>query len=551
MSPEPIPFVAPNGEIRNLASVLIERLQWMRQHGVSFDGMRDLYAVLGYDRIITPQQYRERYARGGIAGRIVDAMPKATWRGGFELIEDEDPKVSTSFEKAWIALEKRLKISAVFLKTDILVGQGRYAVLLLGAPGESLSEPLPKGKPEDLKYLMPFSEEDAKIQSWEIDIKNERFGQPTSYMLSRTSANTLYSPYGGVIFNSIDLAQPVHWSRCIHIAENTIDNDVFGAPRLERVWNLLDDLDKVLGGGAEAFWLRANQGLHLNVDKDMTFADATGFKKDLEDQAEKYQHEMRRMIRTRGVEINTLGSDVANFSNPADAIVTQLAGATAIPKRILTGSEMGELASSQDRENFRDQVNGRQSGFAGPYIVVATADRLIEYGYLEAPKKKEGYKCSWSHIGVRTEQEKADGANKWALTTTAEGPVFSRDEIRDEFYMMDPWPKPDINPDTGEHTAPETGLPLNPAIDPETGLPILKSQPTIAVDPETGLPVEVDTKTGLPAHTTDPETGKPKPGVKNGGGLPGLLKAAETIVEEDIIALVDAMIAEELENAAD
>ena len=78
---------------------------------------------------------------------------------------------------------------------------------------------------------------------------------------------------------------------------------------------------------------------------------------------------------------------MANFSNPADAILTQIAGSKAIPKRILTGSEMGELASSQDRDNWKDQINGRQTGYAGPYIVRPLVDRLIKYGYLPTPKK--------------------------------------------------------------------------------------------------------------------------------------------------------------------
>lgn len=435
-------------KLRAAASVLIERLQFARQAGVTFNGMRDLYEILGYERAISTAQYRERYARGGIAGRIVDVFPKATWRGEMELVEDQDPENDTEFEKAWNALNTRLKITSVLQRGDVLSQLGYYSVLLIGAPGK-FSDELPKGKPEDLLYLTPFSGGggpgiqtrftgsrgdgnlnvafgDATIQSFDINVESPRFGLPETYQLRRTDVS------------SPELQVPVHWSRIIHIAEGCLDNEVYGSPRLERVYNLLDDLDKVTGGGAEAFWLRANQGLQLDVDKDMTLS--ADEKTALQTQADEYQHQIRRMLRTRGVTVNPLGSDVANFSNPADAILTQIAGSLAIPKRILTGSEMGELASSQDRDNWKDQVNGRQTGYAGPYIVRPLVDRLIKYNYLPTPVKGvESYEVRWPHIQTLTEQEKADGAAKWAsINSSSNAIVFTEDEIRDKWYQLGP-----------------------------------------------------------------------------------------------------------------
>lgn len=455
--------IAQVAEIRTAASVLLERIAFMRQAGISFNGMRDLYDILGYDRVISPAQYRNRFERGGIAGRIVEAFPNATWRGGVEVVEDDNPEKDTTFELEVKALDEQLKLWTTFRKLDMLAGQGRYACLLIGAGGD-LSEELPKGNPGGLLYLTPFSEEDAQIREWDTNSKSERFGLPTRYQLSRLGAanyNRTSTMGGvGVAFTSADLAMPVHWSRIIHVAENALDSDVFGPPTLERVWNLLDDLDKVTGGGAEAFWLRANQGMQLDIDKDARL-DQPELDR-LKEQADEYQHQIRRMLRTKGVKATPLGSDVANFSNPADAILTQIAGARSIPKRILTGSEMGELASSQDRDNWKDQVNGRQSGYAGPVIVHPTLDRCIKYGYLSKPAKQ--YKVVWPHIEVMTESDKADGAKKWAETATADGqPVFTGDEIRDKWYAMKPLDKPVIEPEQ---------LQIEKGVDPETGRPL-------------------------------------------------------------------------------
>jgi len=437
----PTPSTMPTAELRSATSLLIERMQFLRAAGLSFGGRRNMYEILGYPDVISPEQYRNRYTRGGIAGRVVDALPRATWRAGGEIVEDENPEVSTTLETTWVALEKRLRLMAMFLRLDILAQQGRYACLLLGAPGEFNAE-LKKGNPDKLLYVTPFAEEDARILEWELDEQNPRFGQPNSYQLSRLSPNSLalFGARNVPAFTPTAFNLPVHWSRIIHVpAEGILDNDVFGPPALERVWNLIDDLDKVIGGGAEAFWLRANQGLQLNIDKDITNLSPEE-KADLQKQADEYQHSIRRMLRTRGVEVNTLGSDVANFSNPADAVVTQIAGAKAIPKRILTGSEMGELASSQDRENFRDQVNGRQTGYAEPYIIRPFLDRLMRYGYLPAAKSgPDGYEWKWSHLQVLTETEKAEGASKWAQVNASSGmPVFTTAEIREKWYGLPP-----------------------------------------------------------------------------------------------------------------
>lgn len=487
-------------EIRAAASVLLERMQFLKQAGITFQGKRDLYEIFGYDRILTNKNYRDRYARGGIAKRIVEALPKATWRGGIELIEDENPKVSTEFEKLWETLEARLHIWSTLMRADILAGLGAYSVVLIGADGP-LDTELSKGKgPDSLLYLTPFSggggpqfqsrtnntatmDADASIMSLVTDPSNERFGLPEFYQLKRLD------------INAPEFQVPVHWSRVIHIAEGCLDDEVYGQPTLENCWNLLDDLDKVTGGGAEAFWLRANQGLQLDVDKDLTLE--TSEKQALKDQADEYANQMRRMLRTRGVTVTPLGSDVANFLAPADAIITQIAGSKGIPKRILTGSEMGELASSQDRDNWKDQVNGRQSGYAGPNIVRPLIDRLIKYNYLPKPKE---YEVKWAQIQVLTDQEKSAGALEWAQTLTSEGPVFLRDEIRDHWYGMEPLPKPKIDEATGDHTSPNKNLPLAPVTDHVTGMPIKQPNPPILGNhPVTGLPVEVDTKSGKPA----------------------------------------------------
>ena len=46
----------------------------------------------------------------------------------------------------------------------------------------------------------------------------------------------------------------VHWSRVIHIAENAGGTGVYGLPRLQSVYNRLEDLLKIMAGSGESAW---------------------------------------------------------------------------------------------------------------------------------------------------------------------------------------------------------------------------------------------------------------------------------------------------------
>lgn len=436
-------------DIRTFASALIERSALAKQLGYTFSGKRRIYEVLGYDETITARQYRERYARGGIAGRVVDALAKATWRGEGIIFEDEDPKKETTFEAAWKALNDQLKVWSTLQRAHIQASLGSFSVLLLGAPGDFTTE-LPRGKPGGLLYMTPFGGgvidltqmrgqssgvgADVQVSTWEEDSANPRFGQPLSYQLRRTN---LTSP---------ELQRPVHWTRVVHIpAPGFLDDAIFGPPGLEGVWNYLDDLDKVVGGGAEAFWMRANAGQQWDIDKKTTIPtdpkDKQAELDRLKDQAEAYEHQMSRIIRTRGVNINQLGSDVADFKNPSDALLTLIAGTTGIPKRILTGSEMGELASSQDRDNWNDQVKDCRTAYAHPVILRPFIERLIEYGYLPPSTQWE---VEWPDIESMSEDEKLDTAKKAQSLNAAGEIVITGAELRETYLEKDPLGEEDL-----------------------------------------------------------------------------------------------------------
>lgn len=414
-------------QLRNLASVLMTRRDLAIASGLTFDGKRNLSQALGYKGVLTPSDYRIRYQRGGLAARVVDVEPDDTWVDGIELIEKEDRAASTAFEEAFRELDDRLNIFSVFHRADKLSGIGRYAAVLIGAPGK-LEDPLPNRlKPEQIFYLTPFAEDEARIDPTEVELDpmKPRFGRPTFYRIKRLSLADNHE-------------RRVHFSRVHHIAD-PLDDPLFGPPRLERVWNLFDDLDKVTGGGAEAFWQRAHQGYHVDIDKDLKInGNQEQVFADLQEEMDDFLHGIRRAFRTKGTKVTALGSDVADFKDPASAIIEQIAGARGIPQRILLGSERGELASTQDRDTWQARMLKRFIRYAVPSVIKPFVDLLIERGAVPTPKQYHAY---WPNPSLLTDKDRVDMAAKLATINAKYGePVITTADIRERVLG---WPATD------------------------------------------------------------------------------------------------------------
>src|SRR4051812_16973182 len=97
------------GQVRALASIIGSRFDFATRAGKTFGGKRNLYEVLGWKQALTIEDYRGRFSRNSVAGRIIEALPKATWRGGGEIIEDNTTPTMTPFEQEFADLAIRLK----------------------------------------------------------------------------------------------------------------------------------------------------------------------------------------------------------------------------------------------------------------------------------------------------------------------------------------------------------------------------------------------------------------------------------------------------------
>lgn len=397
------------GSVRQLSEVLFSRAEFASMAGLTFNGRRDVYKALGYKRVLLPRDYRERYRRFDIATRLVDIFPNATWRAGGKLTEDEDAKDDTPFEKAWNELNARLDIWPAFEDADIALGWSRFSVIVLGAPGD-LDQPLKSLQAKDLMYLSVYGEEDVTITEFDIDTKSPRFGLPIQYMLRRQmQPNTTVQP------PLIGEGRALHYTRCIHIAENNVDDRVYGPVRLERGWNTLDDIEKVRGGGSEAYWKRADPGMHLKLDPSIPTGkdkkEAEENLKALKGKLRDFTDGLERNLTTRGVDIDVLNANVSEFKGSVDTLMGLLSSGYGIPQRIFNGSERGELASTQDRANFEERVSDRRRKFAFPKVVKLFVNTMIKLGTLPAPKKP--YSVMWGPVWETSSLENAELSSSW------------------------------------------------------------------------------------------------------------------------------------------
>ncbi len=434
-------------------SALVDRLQFASTVGLTFNGERDLYTQLGYEPTLTMRHYRQRYRRGGVAARIVQAFPKATWSADARITEDVNNSKDTPFEAAISEIFDQLSVWSRFTRADVLANIGRYSIILIGTNNDQLKTPLPS-KVSKLTFFSPVAEDNAPIAEYEDDLTSPRFGLPRLYRVNLGNIDTSFNgkPFVGDSSPNPKTAD-IHWSRVLHVADGLLEDDVFGEPRLRAIWNYLDDLDKVVGGGSEAAWKRMDPGMQLDVDPEIEMSPSE--EERLEGEVDEYLHGLRRVIRTRGGKVNLLSTTVAGFGPNSSAIVELIASTTGIPQRILAGSERGQLASTQDDGNWWDRVDERRRSFAIP-IIRTFVNRLIEHGVVPAPKTSRArvvgtgkdyiYTITWPQIGPLESPTTAEVLNKLAAanqssTNAGAGLILTNDEIRHHVLGLGPVPK--------------------------------------------------------------------------------------------------------------
>lgn len=395
--------------------------------GQSFGGNRDLYGSLGYQLEPTIEHYIAFYRREIVARRLVNKPAQSTWqkhpivKDDEESSEDKEPK--SDFIKAFQDLVNRLRLWHYLERADKLAGIGSFGVLLIGVrDGKEMDQPL-DGKilPEAILYLMPRSEQWVQIIEWNQEPQSPRYGLPEQYQITIGTMSGTGT-------------QKVHHSRVIHIAENKTDDEVYGTPRLEAALNRLYDLDKVIGGSAEAFWLLVRKGLAI-LSEDGAFDDTTAGDDAFQEEIDKYLHGISRVMQLAGVkDIKDLGSEVVDPTGMFETLIALLAADADMPQAVLVGTQKnglgGDASGETDQKMWAGTIEARQQNFAEPEILRPFIDWCLLYGVLPQPAADE-YTVKWEPLYNPTGQDTAEVAriNAEALKAFADARLKGSDEV--------------------------------------------------------------------------------------------------------------------------
>ena len=386
-----------------LSNAIFTRTELLNQ--IIDEGGKDLDSSCGYPRSIDPEKYQLMYAREGVAARAVDVWPRETWSVTPEVYETEDPEQVTEFEERWNALEKKFMLMGLLSRADRLSGVGRFGGILFGLDdGKPLNTEVDGfqeeggGTPHELLYIRTFHEPVLRVSASERDSANPRFGLPLFYNVTFQDDD-----------NGQTISTSVHWHRILHVADNREMSEVFGVPRMQRVYNRLLDLRKVLGGSAEMFWKGGYPGYSLEVS-----GDDSNVELDVESiraEFEKFSNDLQRYMALTGITTKSLAPQVADPTGHLEAQMDSIAISLGIPKRVLFGSEQAELASSQDSRTWNRRVAERQTGYITPYLIRPFVRRMNSLGIL--PWVEEFF-IDWPDMNARTDEERAAITKSWA-----------------------------------------------------------------------------------------------------------------------------------------
>lgn len=401
--------------------------------GQMYDGDREVWDVLGYDDEVSASMYRSKFRRDDIARRVVTKPAEDSWKYEPNLIDTGE---GTEFEQQVGMLAQQHRLWHYCKRADISAGIGEYGLLFIGfADGQALDEPVNDSVlsgPEDIAYMTPFSQD--VVDEWtlgkemdDVDETDPMYNRPVLYDID---------------FSDIDGdpgeedIKTVHHTRLIHIAEGLVESELKGTPRLRSIWNRLLDREKIVGASAEMFWTGADRKFHFNIDSDNAADISDDQLENLDEEVQKLVHDMQHYIKTFNTDLEVLSGEEIDPSGVHDVLMKSISGGTGIPKRILEGSERGELASTQDRANWYGKVQIRQNSYVEHQIIRPVIDMFIEYGIL--PEPQDGtYQIEWENLFELNELEQAEAMKERANALDSMSPGGNTDLIASMGQLVD------------------------------------------------------------------------------------------------------------------
>lgn len=390
------------------------------------DTLHNIYLDFGYPASLDFFNYWNMYRRFGIAGNVVELPTSIGWKDTPEL------EASDRFSREFDRLSKRVKFWNRLKGLDTRQRVGRYAGLFMRVRDNKSPEQPIEGTLNGeaaLVQMVPLYEGQLKVLDTDDDPRSDTYGLPTMFQFSGGDAGDRNEDTNSS-FN-------IHPSRVIIAAEGADNGGIYGMSSLEKPYNSLMDLRKIIGGGGEGFYKNAAQSVVFELKDGASAANNADLLTAFNDEFDAFSRDRsRRAMWAPGMQAKTLDS---NLANPKDFFFNALydvAASCQIPATIIIGQQTGRLASSEDSRHFLSMLNSRRGGSdEGGFqteLVHDVLDWCMKYGILP----KEDVEIEWPDLLAASDTEKLERSEKMASInkdqySSGGSSPFTGDEIRE------------------------------------------------------------------------------------------------------------------------
>ena len=387
-----------------------------------YGGKVDIYAQFGYKEKLELKDYDAKYKRNAYAQPVVEFYAKMCWRTHPFILDGENIDV-TKFQQDIKDLNSKVGLWDAFRDADILSGVGRYGVLVIGYNDvkniNDWKKPVTQNASLKISWFQSHEESRARITKYESDFSSPRYGMPAEYSVQLHSA-------GG------DQVVSIHYSRCVHVCTEGIGNKLYGDPRMESVFNNLDNTERIHGASGEGYRRAAHPGIAGDVSDKI---DTKGFDtNEVKKQMNNYVNKYSRFLLVDGVSFKTLAPNVRQPVDFLKAEYTAISVAKRIPQRALLGTEEGRLAGDQDGSMVTDVATERRHNTLTP-IVRDFIQNLIEYKLISKPASGD-FQVDWEALFQKGAKEAAEVGEITTRGLVAYADSMSAsDFIPEDFYL--------------------------------------------------------------------------------------------------------------------
>lgn len=415
------------------------------------DPRRDINHECGFPNTITPEMYQHMFDRQPIAFRSINLWPLSCWQV-YPQVYELEKKTVTEFEKRWkdfirglagrksyFADEQGSLLWSIMKEahTKSLIGQ--YGVLLLGLDDDNNGDFENPVTPKDgmkVAYIQTFSEVHAKIDGIVDDMSSPRHGQPEYYLIKLGATNQQIRLSSGISGGEGKEVR-VHYTRTVHLSTS----HVYHVPELQQEYNNHLGLEKMYGGSPEMYWKGAFPGLSLETDPSLGGDTGDIDIDQVKDRVERYMEGLERYLALNGFTAKSLSPQVVDPTPQIKVQLDAIAIKKGCPMRKFTGTEVGQLASTQDEDDFDDKIREYQNNTLTPRYITPLVDHLIYLGVLPTPQ--QDLHVYWPDLKAQLATERATIAFKesQAITLFLSGGGRSGMTLYDFFTQVMRWPE--------------------------------------------------------------------------------------------------------------